>query len=80
MCHIQWDDNVGCRRIKQWVSEWDSEISAEEEIKVKSATTSNIHRVYDRVKVEMQIRELNEKNAHRRVLHDLRMTRQYTVG
>ena len=79
MCHVQWDGNVGCG-IKQWVSKWNSKISAEEEIKMKSATTSNIHRVYDGVKVEMQIKELNEKNASHLVLHDLRMTRQYTVG
>ena len=80
MCHIQWDGNVGCGRIKQWVSEWDSEISAKEEIKVKSTTTSNIHRLYDKVKVEMHIRELIEKNARRHVLHDLRITWQYIVG
>ena len=65
---------------KQWVSKWDSEVSTEKEIKIKSAATSYIYRGYDQVKVEMQIRELNEKDARRCMLHDLRMTRQYTVG
>ena len=80
MCYIYRNGDVRCGRIKQWVSEWDREVSAEEEIKVEMVTTSNIYRVYDMVKMEMQIRELHEKDACRCVLHDLRMTRQYTVG
>ena len=80
VCHIYQNGDVRCGRIKQWVSKWDSKVSVEEEIKAETTTTSNIYRVYDKVKVEMQIKELHEKNACRRVLHDLRMTRQYTVG
>ena len=62
------------------MSEWNSEISAEEEIKAESATTSDIYRVQDRVKVKVQIEKLNEKNARRRMLHDLRMIWQSIVG
>ena len=42
--------------------------------------TSDINGVYHRVDVELQIRELNEENARRRLLHGLRMARIHTVG
>ena len=62
------------------MSKWDNEISAEEELKAESVITSDIYKVQDRVKVKVQIGKLKEKNARPRVLHDLRMMRQYTIG
>ena len=57
------------------MSEWDSEVFAEEEIKMKTTSASDIYRVQDRVKVEVQVGELKEKDACCCLLHDLRMTR-----
>ena len=62
------------------MSEWDCKVFAKEEIKMESTTTSDIYKVQDGVKMQVQIVKLNEKNARRRMLHDLRMSRQYTVG
>ena len=57
------------------MSKWDSEVSVEEEIKMETASASDIYRVHDKVKVEVLVRKLKEKDACRRLLHDLRMTR-----
>ena len=56
------------------MSEWDSEVFAEEEIKIETKNASNIYKVQNRVKVKVQIGELKEKDACHRLLHDLRMT------
>ena len=62
------------------MSEWDNKVSTEEEIKMETATASDIYRVQDRVKVKVQIGELKKKDGCCRMLYDRRMTRQYIVG
>ena len=44
------------------------------------AGTGDIHIVYHRVNVELQIRKLDEEDGRCRLVHSLRMTRIHTVG
>ena len=60
MSHIYRDGDVGCSRIKQWMSEGNNEVSAEEKVKMKITTTGNIHRIQNRIEMKVQIGELNE--------------------